>query len=156
MSQTDAAVRSAVRTQADKLARLRMASVGTVTMLILQFILGVIYNLYGTAPTAKKSIGLFSSPVLALHVILGILLFLATVVLLIRAVGARHGLSIWLSAVGVVAIVYAGLAGLSFTGNGAAGASLGMSLAFAIALGCYIALLVVLAPVPPASPSSTT
>ncbi len=151
MSHAGTAARPAAgRSQADKLARLRMASVGLVAMLILEFILGVIYNLYGTAPTAKKSIGLFSSPDLALHVILGILLFVTSVVQLIRAIGTRHGLSIWLSSVGLVAIIGAGFAGLGFTGSGAAGASLGMALAFALALGCYIALLVVLAPTAPA------
>jgi hypothetical protein len=147
MSHAGTAARPAAgRSQADKLARLRMASVGLVAMLILEFILGVIYNLYGTAPTAKKSIGLFSSPDLALHVVLGILLLVAALVQLIRAIGTRHALSIWLSAVGLVAIIGAGFAGLGFTGSGAAGASLGMALAFALALGCYIALLVVLAP----------
>jgi hypothetical protein len=151
MSQTDAAARAeAGRSRAGKLARVRMASLGAVTMLVLEFILGMIYNLYGTAPTAKKSIGLFSSPDLALHVILGILLFVAAVLLLIRAIGARHGLSVWLTAVGLAAIVASGFAGLGFAGNGSAGASLGMSLAFAVALGCYIALLVVLPPAAPA------
>src|SRR5215469_8199512 len=149
MSHTEAAARAAGRTQADKLARIRMSSVGAVAMLVLQFILGIIYNLYGTAPTAKKSIGLFSSPVIALHVILGILLLLAAVAQLVRAIGARHALSIWLSALALVGILGAGFAGLGFAGNGAAGASLGMSLAFALALGCYVALLVVLAPAAP-------
>jgi hypothetical protein len=152
MSHADTALgRSAGRSQADKLLRLRGASIGAVAMLILEFILGMIYNLYGTAPTPKKSIGLFSSPVIALHVILGFLLFVAAVALLTRAIVARHGLSILLSAVGAIAIVYAGFAGLGFAGNGAAGASLGMSIAFAVALGCYVALLVGLAPAPAAA-----
>ncbi|HTX27688.1 MAG TPA: hypothetical protein VME19_11790 [Streptosporangiaceae bacterium] len=150
MSHAGTAARPAAgRSQADKLARLRMASVGLVAMLVLEFILGVIYNLYGTAPTAKKSIGLFSSPDLALHVVLGVLLLVAALVQLIRAIGARHALSVWLSAIGLVTIIGAGSAGLGFTGSGAAGASLGMSLAFAVALGCYVALLVVLAPPAP-------
>jgi len=130
--------------RASRLTRLRMSSLGLVSMLILEFILGIIYNLYGTAPTSKKSIGLFSSPDLALHVILGILLFLAAAVQVVRAVGARHALSVWLSAVGLVAIVAAGGAGLGFTGSGASGASLGMSLAFAVALACYVAMVFVL------------
>ena len=106
MSHADAAARPrAGRSQADKLARLRGASIGLVAMLVIQFILGMIYNLYGTAPTSKKSIGLFSGPVIALHVVLGILLFVAAVVHLIRAIGARHSLSIWLSAIGLVSII---------------------------------------------------
>jgi len=147
MSHADAAPRSrAGRSQADKLVRLRGSSIGLVAMLVIMFILGIIYNLYGTAPTSKKSIGLFSSPVIALHVILGILLFLAAVAQVIRAVGARHSLTIWLSAIGLVSIIGAGFSGLGFAGSGAASASLGMSLAFALALACYVALLVVLAP----------
>jgi len=152
MSQTDTAARHhAGRSQADKLARLRGSSIGLVAMLVLQFILGIMYNLYGTAPTSKKSIGLFSSPMIALHVILGILLFVAALVQLIRAIGARHTLSTWLSAIGFLSIIGAGFAGLGFAGSGAASASLGMSLAFALALGCYIAMLVVLAPGPAGS-----
>ena len=143
---TAAARHQAGKSQADKLVRLRGSSIGLVAMLVIMFILGIVYNLYGTAPTSKKSIGLFSSPVIALHVILGILLFVAAVVQVIRAAGARHSLSIWLSAIGLVSIIGGGFAGLGFAGSGAASASLGMSLAFALALACYVALLVVLAP----------
>jgi hypothetical protein len=146
MSHAGAAAPSADR--AGKLARLRGASIGLVAMLVIEFILGMIYNLYGTAPTSKKSIGLFSSPDLALHVILGLLLFVAAVFHLIRAIGTRHALSIWLSAIGLLSIIGAGFAGLGFTGSGAASASLGMSLGFALALVCYIAPVVVLAPGP--------
>jgi hypothetical protein len=134
-----------------RLARLRRSSLSVVAMLIVEFVLGMIYNLYGTAPTSTKSIGLFSSPDLALHVVLGILLFLAAVGQLVQAIRARHALSLWLSAVGLLSIVGAGSAGLGFTGSGAAGASLGMSLAFAVALACYVALVFAL---PASGPSS--
>ncbi len=127
-----------------------MASLGAVSMLIIQYVLGTVYNLYGTMPTASKSIGLFSSPVLALHVVLSILLLIAAVMLLVRAIGARHRLTIWLSAAGLIGIVAAGFAGLAFTSKGSAGASLGMALAFAVSLACYVVMLVVLAPARPA------
>ena len=64
MSETDTATagrRAAGQDQAVRLARLRRSSLGAVVMLIVQFILGMIYNLYGTAPTSTKSIGLFSA-----------------------------------------------------------------------------------------------
>ena len=143
MSETDTATshrRAGGQDRAERLARLRRSSLGAVVMLIVQFILGMIYNLYGTAPTKTKSIGLFSSPDLALHVILGILLFLAAIGGLVQAIGVRHRLAVWLSALGLLSILGAGFAGLGFTGNGAAGASLGMSLAFALALACYVVL----------------
>jgi hypothetical protein len=158
MSETStatSATRTSGRDQAVRLARLRGSSLGVVVMLIIQFILGMIYNLYGTAPTSTKSIGLFSSPDLALHVVLGILLFIAAVGHLIRTIGARHALSIWLSAIGLLSILGAGLAGLGFTGSGANGASLGMSLAFAVALACYVILVFAL-PSPVSVRSSTT
>jgi hypothetical protein len=155
MSETHTATREAGPDLAVRLARMRMSSLGAVVMLIVEFVLGMIYNLYGTAPTPKKSIGLFSSPVLALHVILGILLVIAAVGQLVRAIGTRHKLAIWLSAVGLLAIAAAGFAGLGFTGSGAAGASLGMSLAFAVALACYVVLVFAL-PSSAATRSSTT
>jgi heme A synthase len=158
MSETKTVTDAAAPARAGRLARLRMASLGAVVMLILQFILGMIYNLYGTVPTTKKPIGLFSSPVIALHVILGILLFIVAVVLLVRAIQARHKLSIWMAAIGLLSILGAGFAGLGFSGSGANSASLGMALAFAVALACYIVLVFALAPlgVTPSEQASTT
>ena len=151
MSDTHAAAAAAAPA---RVARLRMSSLGLVSMLIIQFILGIIYNLYGTAPTSAKSIGLFSSPDLALHVILGILLVIAALGQLIRAITVRHKLSIWMSAVGLLAILGAGFAGSGFAGSGASGASLGMSLAFAVALASYVVLVFALPS--SASPASSS
>ena len=146
MSDANTAARPAALDQPNRLTRLRMSSLGLVSMLIIQFILGMIYNLYGTGPTASKPVGMFSSPVLALHVILFFLLVIAAVAQLIRAVGTRHPLTLWMSALGLLAILAAGFAGIGFTGNGDAGASLGMSLAFAVALAAYVVLIFALAP----------
>jgi hypothetical protein len=141
-----------------------MSSLGAVVMLLIEFILGIIYNLYGTMPTAKKSVGLFSSPVLALHVIVFILLVIAGAAQLVRAIGTRHRLTIWMSAIGLVAILAAGFAGMGFAGNGAAGASLGMAIAFAVALAAYVVLVFALpssattrsSATTPTTPSSST
>ena len=155
MSHTHTAAPATGQARASRLARIRMSSLGAVAMLLIEFILGIIYNLYGTAPTAKKSVGLFSSPTLALHVVVAILLVIAAIGQLIRAIGTRHRLTIWMSAVGLVAILAAGFAGMGFAGNGAAGASLGMALAFAVALAAYIVLVFAL-PSPATTPSSST
>ena len=162
MPETDTATsstsgrRAAGQDQAARLARLRMSSLGAVVMLIVQFILGVIYNLYGTVPTSAKPVGLFSSPDLALHVILGFLLLIAALGQLVRSIGTRHKLSIWLSAIGLLSILGAGFAGLGFAGSGADGASLGMSLAFATALACYVILVFALPSSAPAGPGPST
>ena len=69
--------------------RIRMASFGALTMLIIQFVLGAAYSIYGTAPTPAKSVGMFSSPLLAIHVILGILLVIAAIMLVVRAIAKK-------------------------------------------------------------------
>jgi len=155
MSNTHTATSATGQALASRLARIRVSSLGGVIMLIIEFILGIAYNLYGTAPTASKSVGLFSSPLLALHVIVAILLVIAAVGQLIRAIGTRHRLTIWMSATGLVAILAAGFAGTGFAGNGAAGASLGMALAFAVALAAYVVLVFALSS-SAGPPSSTT
>lgn len=124
--------------------RIRMASFGALTMLILQFALGTAYNLYGTAPTPAKSIGMFSSPLLAIHVVLGILLIVAAAFLVFRAAQARSGAVLGTSIIGLVAVLGAAGAGSAFTSRGADGASLGMALATAVAMLCYAANLVIL------------
>jgi hypothetical protein len=156
MSDTHTATHAAgsgAQDRASRLARIRVSSLGAVAVLLVEFILGIVYNLYGTMPTAKKSIGFFSSPVIALHVIVAILLIIAGIGQLVRAIGTRHKLTIWMSAVGLLAILAAFFAGMGFTSKGAAGASLGMALAFAVALVCYVVLVFALAP--PARSSTT-
>jgi heme A synthase len=125
--------------------RLRMASFGALTMLILQFVLGTAYNLYGTAPANGKSIGMFSSPLLAIHVVLGILTIIAAAFLVFRAVQAKIGGPVLgASVLGLLAVLGAAGAGSAFTSNGANSASFGMALATAIAMLCYAANLVIL------------
>ena len=128
-----------------RLERIRWASFGALTMLFLQFVLGAAYGLYGTAPTATKSVGLFSSPLLAIHVILGILLVIAAAMLVFRVVQARAGTGLLVtSIVSLVAIIGAGIAGGQFAQNGADGASLGMAIGTAVAMLCYTVNLVIL------------
>ena len=85
--------------------RIRMASFGALTMLVIQFVLGTAYSLYGTAPASGKSVGMFSSPLLAVHVILGILLVIAAIMLVVRAVQARHAPSIATTVAGLLVIL---------------------------------------------------
>ncbi len=124
--------------------RIRMASFGALTMLFIQFVLGTAYNLYGTAPASGKSVGMFSSPLLASHVILGILLIIAAVMLVVRAVQARHRPTIATTVIALLVIIGAFGAGSSFTQDGNNGASLGMAVAAAVAMLCYAANLVIL------------
>jgi len=121
-----------------------MASFGALTMVILQFVLGTAYSLWGTAPTSTQSVGMFSSPLLAIHVVVGILLIIAAAFLVFRAAKARSGAVLGSSVVALVALLAAFGTGSSFTQNGDDGASFGMALAAAVAMLCYGANLVIL------------
>jgi hypothetical protein len=125
-------------TPAAKLARVKGASIGAVFMLVIQFILGIVYSLYGTMPAAGKSVGLFSNGWLIVHEIMGILLLAAAIQLVVRVMGTDSGFAKAMSWIGLIAIIGAFGAGVSFTRNINNGASLGMSLAFAVALVCYV------------------
>jgi hypothetical protein len=107
-------------------------------MLVIQFILGIIYNLYGSMPATGKSFGLFSNGWLIVHEIMGVLLLGAAIGLVVRAMGTDSGFAKAMSWIGLVAIIAAFGAGVGFTRNVNNGASLGMSLAFALALVCYV------------------
>jgi hypothetical protein len=121
-----------------KLARARSQSVGLVFMLIIQFILGIIFNLYGSMPDNGKSFGLFSNGWLIVHEIMGVLLLLAAIGLVAAAMGTRNGLAKATSWIGLIAIITAIGAGIGFTRSVGNGNSLGMSLAFAVSLACYV------------------
>jgi hypothetical protein len=121
-----------------------MASFGALTMLVIQFVLGAAYGLYGTAPTSTKSVGMFSSPLLDAHVLMGILLIISAIMLVVRAVQAKLTPVIATSAVGLLAIVGAFGAGSDFIKAGDNAPSLGMTIATAVAMLCYAAILVIL------------
>ena len=124
--------------------RIRMASFGALTMLFIQFVLGTAYSLYGTAPADGKSVGMFSSPLLAIHVIMGILIVIAAIMLVVRAVQARHRPTIVTNVIGLLVILGAFGAGSSFTQDGNNGASLGMAVLAAVAMLVYAWNLVIL------------
>jgi len=87
---------------------------------------------------------MFSSPLLDLHVIMGILLIIAAIMLVVRAIQARLTPVIGTSVVGLLAILGAFGAGEAFIKAGDNGPSLGMAIATAIAMLCYAATLVIL------------
>jgi hypothetical protein len=128
------------------LQSLRGASLGAAVMLVIQFGLGIGVNLYVALPgagPAGRGIGqAFSNgALLAAHTVLGLLLIVTAVSLLVRAIIARHRPLILTSAVGLLAILAAAGYGASFVHGSTNAASLGMALATAVAMLCYIAAL---------------
>src|ERR1700730_35279 len=118
--------------RARRLRALRKNSAGISVMLIAEYGLGVGVNLSVRIPAADQGDGiaaalgraLTSQPAgLAVHAALGMLLLVAGVTVLTRAIIARHRPAIAASAVGLLAIVGAAASGASFVSAGRAGAS---------------------------------
>jgi len=121
-------------------AGLRQANLAVLIVLIVQFALGMGVNLYVTLPAAGHpghNAWFGNGALLALHAALGMLLILAAIFVLVRAIMARNATIIVTSAAGLVAILLAAFFGSGFTDKLTDGYSIGMALAFAVALACY-------------------
>lgn len=139
---------------ARELMRLRGSSFGALVMLIVQFAIGAVVNLYATVPAADRGSGFFGAigkslsngpASLASHAGLGLLLILAALALVVRSIIARHTPTIVLSVLGLLAIVAAAVNGVRFVSDGGPdSASLAMALATAVAMLCYAISLFVL------------
>jgi len=135
---TSAQQNSPAATSTSQVAALRGNCMGAAVLLIIQFGLGIGVNLYVTLPENHSFFStVFGSATLAAHAIVAIVLLGAAIGALVRAIRARR--AIVLTAAGLAAIVVAGIAGSSFAGNGSNGSSLGMALATAVAMFCYLA-----------------
>jgi hypothetical protein len=126
-------------------------------LLVVQFLFGVSVNLYVTIPTHHPGAGSgpylsgavssvlwsFSSglPLLIVHVVIGVLLFLSGIELAVHSVRAGRRPVIWLAAVGLMAIIFAGFNGASFLKYNLNISSMLMSVGFAVAVVCYVVIL---------------
>jgi hypothetical protein len=123
---------------ASRLAALRGNCMGAAVLLIIQFGIGIGVNLYVTVPEHKSFFpAVFGSATLAAHAIVAVVLLGAAIGALVRAIRSRK--AIVFTAAGLAAVLAAGIAGSSFVSNGSNGASLGMALATAVAMFCYLA-----------------
>jgi hypothetical protein len=121
-------------------AGLRQANLALLILLAVQFALGIGVNLYVTLPAAGHpghASWFGNGALLALHATLGMLLILGAIFVLVRAIMARNAALIITSAAGLVAILLAAFFGSGFTDKLTDGYSLGMAIAFAVALACY-------------------
>ena len=123
------------------LSRLRGSSTSALVMLILQFALGIGVNLYISPKKGGVGEAFSNGPLLAIHAVLGLLLIIAAIGQLVLAIRARHAAIIAASAIGLIAIAAAASSGAGFLSDQAEGESLGMALATAVAMLCYVACL---------------
>ena len=161
MTTGPAARQSPAARQARRLSGLRNNSAAISVMLLVQYGLGMGVNLYVRVPAADPGAGvaaalgrtLTSQPaILAVHAVLGLLMLVAGVSVLTRAIRARHRRAIAASAAGLAAIAAAAASGAAFVSDRQAGASMVMAVLTGVALLCYLANL--LAVVPPAASSA--
>jgi hypothetical protein len=141
--------------QTRRLSRLRTNSTAISVMLLAQYGLGMGVNIYARVPAADHGAGiagalgraLTSQPVvLAAHSVLGLLMLVAGASVLTRALLTRHRRAIAASGAGLAAIVAAAGSGAAFVSNGQAGASMAMAILTGVALLCYLANLLLVAP----------
>jgi hypothetical protein len=143
-----------------RLAALRRNSAGISVMLLIEYGLGIWVNLYVQVPRRDQGSGAATAlgraltgppDLLATHAAFGLLLVIAGINVLARAIRTRRPPVIATSATGLAAILAAGASGATFASNGQAGASLAMALLTGVAMLCYLANLLIPAEVP--SPS---
>jgi hypothetical protein len=124
----------------------RRVSVAALIMLVVQYGLGIVLNLYIAVPVSGAHAGLMqeiaSGPfLLTVHALLGLTLIVAALVLLVRAVRLGDRVIAVLAAAGLTAIGGAFASGEIFVRNGQSTASLAMALLTGVALLCYIGAL---------------
>jgi hypothetical protein len=133
-------------TRRAELEAVRQVSLAALIMLVVQYGLGIILNLYIPVPISDAHAGLTqeiaNGPVmLTLHALLGLALIGAALVLLVRAVRIEDQVMAVLATAGLTAIGGAFASGEIFVRNGQSGASLAMALLTGVALLCYIGAL---------------
>jgi hypothetical protein len=135
-------------------SRLRIVTAIILILLAAQFLIGIVVNLFITVPTVHpgtKAPEYFSGVVqgvywalqhaesyLWLHVIVGMLLFLASIVLLVTSIVARRRGWIITSIIGFIGILGAGFNGASFLNYNEDFSSLLMSVGFLLAAVAYV------------------
>jgi hypothetical protein len=140
MTRSQAVAPPSAQKRESRQAALRQANLAVLILLAVQFALGIGVNLYVTLPAAGHpghASWFGNGALLALHATLGMLLILGAIFVLVRAIMARNAALIITSAAGLVAILLAAFFGSGFTDKLTDGYSLGMAIAFAVALACY-------------------
>jgi hypothetical protein len=129
---------------------LRANSLAAIVMLVIEFALGVVVNLYAKLPASDAGKTLLSAfgaavtdgPVaLTLHALLGTLLLITGISAVVRASLLRRGVLITVTGVALLAILLAWLSGTRFVGDSGNGESLVMALGTGVAIVCCAAIL---------------
>jgi hypothetical protein len=125
-------------------ARLRRGSLAVLVLLVVEYATGMYVNLYASVPGADHGGGLGNAIAngpasLSLHATLGLLLGLGALGVAAQAILIRRWALVAASAVGLLAMVFASVAGAGFTSTGDTSASMAMAVLTGVALLCYAA-----------------
>jgi hypothetical protein len=131
------------------LARLRRGSLAVLVLLVAEYALGMYVNLYAAVPGADHGGGLggaiANGPAsLTVHATLGLLLGLGALGVAVQAILIRRWVMVAASVVGLLAMIFASVAGAGFTSTGDTSASMAMAALTGVALLCYAANLYLL------------
>ena len=135
--------------------RLRRGSLAVLVLLVVEYAIGMYVNLYVNVPGADHGGGLgeaiANGPAsLSLHATIGLLLGLGALGVAAQAVLIRRWALVAASVVGLLAMIFAAVAGTGFTSTGDTSASMAMAVLTGVALLCYAANLYLLrVPAPP-------
>jgi hypothetical protein len=140
----ESSARPVSSTATASLARVRRGSLAALVLLVVQYGIGMYVNLYVTVPRGDHGGGLGSAiangpAMLSSHAVLGLALGLVAIGVLVQAIMARHLSAIIWSALGLLALAFASVAGASFTSSADAADSMGMAVMTGVALLCYAA-----------------
>ena len=116
--------------------RLRPMALGLLNLLLVQYALGMVVNLYVRVPSDHAGYGA-AAPALVLHAVAGITVVAGSISLAARSVAARARQIVAPGIIAAVALVTAATGGVTFLRTGVSGASLAMALCTAIAISCY-------------------
>jgi hypothetical protein len=129
----------------------RRSSLAALVLLVVEYGLGMYVNLYVAVPAADRGGSLdgviaHGPALLSIHATVGLLLGLGALATLVHAIRVRRWVLVGASAVGLLAVAFAAVAGAAFTSTGDTADSMAMSVMTGVALLCYAANLFLLGP----------
>lgn len=122
---------------------LRLQVIAMLILLVVEFILGILTNLYVSMPIALRNgsawkFAMTESPMLTLHIVVGTLLVILSITILIGAISAQKSVQIGFAVVGFILICLTWMSGSTFLTNGQSPlSSFLMSLGFMFAMTTY-------------------
>jgi hypothetical protein len=131
---------------------LRANSFAAIVILLIEYGLGIWVNLYAHLPRADHGAdvaggfgrAVADGPVgLSIHALVGVILVVSATTAVVRSILIRRIALVVVAALGLVAVLVAGLGGARFVGQGTDASSMTMAIGAGVAIGAYAFILFV-------------